>query len=384
MMASPSTPSSSNKHGNRSPDGDRRKKLLSHLEFWKEKEKTTSDLGTSPTTPSLLSSSPIPSQAKTPIFNYPSSNSVEGNININNNNNSTRNNKVGTAPTTFNSSNNILSNYTISGNTSPVRLSQEHLSNYNNNASSASNASSRNQSNPLSTSGPQTKTTNKHSTNLKSSSVDSMSPQNMLNSSSMQEPHKSPSTPFISSDQSHDSSGTSNYNKLTSSDTQPAASLIANRRSSLSERILLGLNNRPTKLASNLYVSDDDHASFLIQKLQELELRLNEVESQLRKETIKRIETSSSKYVVIYLNSVVLTLLNLLREFQQSLKRDGDRSGASEQILKGLEDYKSLETQYRNLIKEVSEYKQKLKEISHRLTSSGSFDGSMELNSKKR
>lgn len=272
--------SSSGKNGSRSPDGDRRKKLIS---FWKEKEKliSTADVGTSPSTPSL-SSTPIPSQAKA-IPNHLNSSLTEGN----NNNHSRNNSKTSTAITSNN--NNTMPSNNI---TTSIRRSQENIS---------SNYSNTNTNNPLSrsqlnSSGPQTKNNNNNK-NIKSSSEESVSPL-------VQETYQANITTSIFSVNGYNANGGS-YSRLVTSDTQPAG-LLASRRSSLSERLLLGLTNRPAKPATtSLYTSDDEHASFLIQKIQELEIRLSEVEYQLKSEILKRVEKPINKYNFIMENFIL-------------------------------------------------------------------------------
>lgn len=66
----------------------------------------------------------------------------------------------------------------------------------------------------------------------------------------------------------------------------------------------------------------------------------------------------------------------------------GDKTPASgeatQQVLRGLEDFKSLDAQYRALNGEIAEYRKTLAQISHRLSTSGSFDGALDVPAKKR
>jgi hypothetical protein len=160
---------------------------------------------------------------------------------------------------------------------------------------------------------------------------------------------------------------------------------LSHRRRSLNEHILSGfsLQLRPKSAPKP---APNDEISMLLAKIQESENLLNELETKLKKETMKRVDNRYSKYDNIFSPRLPNVRCRELEDTLQKGEADKTKTGeAEQQILQELENFKQLEARYREVLEEVSASKDALEKLTERLSSMGTFsDMPQDCNLNKR
>lgn len=194
---------------------------------------------------------------------------------------------------------------------------------------------------------------------------------------------------------------------------EPSAAQLAHRRRSLNEKLIpseFSLQERPPKSLTKS--NSTEEISALLRKIQESEILLNALETQLKQETLKRIDNPYSRYSlpsilyfsryplysrppctpVFSLPLCIAALINfpslysrIYRELEATLQKgDGDntkgRGEAEQNILEELENFKKLHERYKQVLDEVTASKDALAKLTERLSSTLDAD----LNHKRR